>query len=189
MDDAPPDGRSIAGAFRLGGLVGELKPVPGAWSNRVYRLVVGSDTYAVKEMRNPWGTAHWRDWLDEAWEFEQRAIAAGVAAPASVPAPDGGCLAEVARVGGGSCSVRLHQWVNGTPAALGPATRGLARWAGETLATMHALRIAPANRAVFPMMNTENAERWPDLVREAWAAGVGWAGDAEAAMSAIARVA
>lgn len=128
---------------------------------RVYCLTVGSDVYAVKEMRNPWEIAHWREWLDEAWRFELRAIDAGIVAPPPVPATDGSCLAEVARRGGGSCSVRLHHWLDGTPAPLGPATRELASWAGETLARLHALRVAPANRSVFPTLNTLNAERWP----------------------------
>ena len=86
----PPDARSVARAFRLDGYVGELVPVGGAWSNRVFRLTVGSTAYAVKELRNPWAIAHRRgEWLDEAWAFERRAIEAGVTAPLPVPAPKG----------------------------------------------------------------------------------------------------
>lgn len=189
MDETAPDERSVVATFGLRGRVGELVVVSGAWSNRVYRLTVGSDVYAIKEMRNPWEIAQWREWLDEAWRFEQRAIEAGIVAPRPVPAPDGSCLAEVDRRGGGSCSVRLHHWVDGTPAPLGPATRELASWAGETLARLHALRVAPANRSVFPSLNTINADRWPLLVAEAASARVPWAPEVAAAAAAVARIA
>lgn len=189
MDESAPDERSIVAAFGLRGRIGELVAVRGAWSNRVYRLVVGSDVYATKEMRNPWDIVQWREWLDEAWRFEQRAIEAGIVAPTPVPAPDGSCLAEVDRRGGGSCSVRLHHWVDGTPVPLGPATRELAMWAGETLARLHALRVAPANRAVFPTLNTINAERWPLLVAQAASARVPWAPEAAAAAATVALIA
>src|SRR4051794_33134233 len=107
VDDAAPDPLVVAEAFRLPGPVGELVPVGGAWSNRVYRLDVGQASFAVKEMRNPWGIPYWRAWLDQAWQFEQRAIASGVSAPVPVAAPDGGALVDVDRAGGGSCSVRV----------------------------------------------------------------------------------
>lgn len=180
QSDLPPDPLAVADTFGLIGDVGELNSVGGAWSNRVYRLAVGELEYAVKEMRNPWDISLWREWLDQAWHFERTAIAAGVAAPTPVPNPaDGSCLAEVARVGGGHCEIRVHHWVDAEPASLGPATPELARWAGETLATMHRLAITPSDRSVFPFLNIDNALRWPALTDAARAARASWAADAE----------
>jgi len=56
QDPAPVAG-AVAAAFGLAGAVGPLEPVAGAWSNRVFRLVVGGEAYAVKELRNPWDLA------------------------------------------------------------------------------------------------------------------------------------
>lgn len=184
--DLAPDPRAVAQAFRLTGAVGELKVVGGAWSNRVYRLAVGRQEYAVKEMRNPWHISYWREWLDEAWHFELTAIAAGVAAPEPVPNPStGSCLARVPRIGGGECEVRVHHWADAEPAPLGPATPALARWAGETLAVLHSLAVAPSDRSVFPTLNVDNARRWESLVDAAAAAGAPWAAEAAAVAPAI----
>ena len=88
-----PDPAAVIKAFGLPGPVTGWEAVGGAWSNRVYRLDAGGRRYAVKEMRNPWAEPRWQEWLAEAWSFEQRAIAAGVAAPRPVPNPaDGSCL-------------------------------------------------------------------------------------------------
>jgi hypothetical protein len=84
----------VIAAFRLAGPATGLVPVGGAWSNRVYRLEAGGRRNAVKEMRNPWADAHWQQWLAESWGFEQRAIAAGIAAPRPIPDPaSGSCVA------------------------------------------------------------------------------------------------
>ena len=91
-----PDPASVISAFGLDGPVWQWTPVSGAWSNRVFRLDVGSQAFAVKQMRNPWDMPRWEEWLAEAWSFELLAIAAGVAAPAPVANPEtGGCLARV----------------------------------------------------------------------------------------------
>src|SRR5690242_956789 len=88
-----PDPAAVIEAFGLPGPLTGWEPVGGAWSNRVYRLDAGGRRYAVKEMRNPWAEPRWQEWLAESWSFEQRAIAAGVAAPRPVPNPaDGSCL-------------------------------------------------------------------------------------------------
>lgn len=189
MDDRPPDARAVAAAFSLTGDVGEFVPVGGAWSNRVFRLDVGGALYVVKEMRNPWNIGCWREWLEQAWTFEQRAIAAGVLAPTPVPAPDGGCLAEVARRGDGACEVRVHRWVDGVPAPLGPATEQLAAWAGATLATLHALRVTPTDRDIFPRPNTDNADRWSELIEHARVADVAWAPAAAAVAGTVSDIA
>jgi len=154
-----------------------MVPVAGAWSNRVFRLIVGAEAFAVKELRNPWGDARWFEWLDASWHFELAAIAAGVDAPEPVPNPDGGhCLAWVERDDNGALApIRVHRWVDGRPAESGPVGREVARWAGRTLATLHERAIRPADRTLFPMLNTDTADRWSDLIDAARRAKATWA--------------
>ncbi|WP_205856015.1 phosphotransferase, partial [Phytoactinopolyspora endophytica] len=134
IDDAPAPAVVLA-AFGLSGTAVEMSPVSGAWSNRVYRLNTDSASYAVKQMRNPWRDPRWRDWLDAAWEFEQRVLAAGVPMPEPIPNPaDGGCLAWVESAGGGErVPVRMHRWVDGNVPGPGPVDREVAAWVGRTL--------------------------------------------------------
>lgn len=192
---APPDSRAIADAFDLSGGVGPMVPVPGAWSNRVFRLSVGRGDYAVKELLDPWHDGlrqRWREWLSEAWALEPRAIAAGVSAPKPVPNPtNGDCLALVPRDGtsGDLASVRVHRWVAGTCPGQGPVDDDLARWAGGVLATLHGLGMKPGDRGLFPTPNTDNANRWDELVDAARAAGVMWVEQMERARAAVATAA
>lgn len=177
MGRTAPAAGAVAAAFGLGGTVGEMVEVSGAWSNRVYRLTVGERAYAVKEMRNPWGEAGWGDWLSEAWRFELLALEAGVRAPEPVPNPeDGACLATVPlEDASGEAFVRVHHWVGGRPADLGPASGEMARWSGETLALLHGLEHRPQGRDLFPVPSFDSADRWPYLVNEAKSAGSPWA--------------
>jgi Ser/Thr protein kinase RdoA (MazF antagonist) len=178
-------------AFGLAGPVAGMKEVGGAWSNRVYRLKTGGIRFAVKEMRNPWANPRWAEWLEEAWAFEQQAIAAGVSAPEPIPNPtDGGCLAWVARVNGGSsAAVRVHHWVDGPPFDTGPVEPDVAAWAGAMLARLHRLRITPRDRSLFPVANTDTADGWSELVDAAGQAGVTWADQVAAAAPAVATIA
>ena len=131
-DSDEPDPAAVIAAFGLAGPVTGWSPVGGAWSNRVFRLDAAGRRYAVKEMRNPWADPNWQQWLAESWVFEQRAMAAGVAAPRPVPDPaSGSCLAWVSRRDPalGDAAVRVHHWVHGNPAGPGPVTADTARWA------------------------------------------------------------
>ena len=164
-----------------------MREVGGAWSHRVYRLTVGSHDYAVKEMVNPWEETGWRDWLSEAWRFELLAIEAGVRAPEPIPNRwDGSCLAAVPRSdASGEAFVRVHRWVHGRPAPLGPADEDLARWSGETLALMHSLDHRPRHRELFPVLSFASADRWPDLVAQAESAAAPWASHMRDAMPSV----
>lgn len=191
-DRDEPDPAAVAAAFGLAGPVTGWAPVGGAWSNRVFRLEAGGRRYAVKEMRNPWADPHWPRWLAESWVFEQRAMAAGVAAPQPVPDPaSGGCLARVSRRDPvlGEAAVRVHHWVEGSPPGPGPVAMGTARWAGQVLATLHGLRIRPGDRSLFPVPSTETAGRWPELAAAAQRSGVAWAHLLRAAEPAVAMIA
>lgn len=165
-------------AFGIRGRVRGMTSVAGAWSNRVYRLDADTGTFAVKELRNPWDSPRWREWLAAAWEFEQLALAAGVPMPEPVPNPgDGGCLAWVGVAHGDVIvPVRLHVWVDGAAAESGPVTGEVAAWAGRTLARLHLLGIQPADRGVFPVISTATARRWPTFAEQAHLAGAPWAG-------------
>ena len=191
-DSDEPDPAAVIAAFGLAGPVTGWSPVGGAWSNRVFRLEAAGRRYAVKEMRNPWADPHWQQWLAESWVFEQRAMAAGVAAPRPVPDPaSGSCLAWVSRRDPalGDAAVRVHHWVHGNPAGPGPVTADTARWAGQTLATLHGLRIRPRDRRLFPVPNTETARRWPELAEAAQRSGAAWAHLLTAAAPAVAVIA
>lgn len=117
-----PVAAAVLAAFGLPGQVLGLAQVDGAWSNQVYRLVTTSGVFAVKHLRNPWADARWQDWLAAAWEFELLAFARGVAMPEPIPsASDGGPVAWVPSHGtvaeeGTPIPVRLHRWVEGSPA-------------------------------------------------------------------------
>jgi aminoglycoside phosphotransferase (APT) family kinase protein len=178
-----PEPRAVLAAFGIPGAVTSYAEVDGGWSNRVLRLRTGTgDDLAVKEIRNPWGVARWRDWLDEGWRLERAAMAAGITAPAPVLAPDGGCVAEVDRAdGSGSCWVRVHRWVEGRAVPREPVGTDLARWAGSALAVVHRLALRPLQPDLYAgRVGLTTADVWPDLVARASAAGASWAADLEA---------
>jgi len=190
-DDAP-DPESVMTAFGLEGPLMAWTAVSGAWSNRVFRLEAGGRAFAVKEMRNPWGDARWEEWLAESWSFELLAIGAGVAAPAPVSNPaGGGCLARVSRGDGTAAAVpvRVHRWVDGQPFSLAAVAPECARWAGQVLAALHGLGVRPCDRSVFPVLNAENAGRWPELSDAAHRSGAEWARQMTAAASSVSLIA
>jgi hypothetical protein len=155
-------------------------------------MEAGGRRYAVKEMRNPWADPHWQQWLAESWDFEQQAIAAGVAAPRPVPNPaSGGCLAWVRRRDPAlpAAAVRVHHWARGNPVGLGPVEPQTARWAGQLLATLHQLRVLPRDRSLFPAPSTDTANRWPELAEAAQRNGAEWAHQLTAAAPAVSLIA
>lgn len=135
-------------AFGLPGPVRAMVRVPGAWSNRVWRLTTGSAAYAVKQLLNPFGEPRWRERLAEAWSYEQIACAADVSMPEPMPNPaDGGCLADVPTVStSAAVPVRVHRWVDGVAPGDGPVGAEVAAWAGGTLATLHQLDVRAVDR-------------------------------------------
>jgi Ser/Thr protein kinase RdoA (MazF antagonist) len=167
-------------AFRLAGPPISWSPVGGAWSHRVFRLETRAGRYAVKELRDPWRDPKWPAWLAAAFAFEMRAWEAGVAMPEPIPAPDGGCVAWVARVGGRDTDdpapVRVHRWADGVPAPDGAVSPEVASWAGSTLATMHGLAVRPRDRTPFPVPSTATVDRWASLAAMAHERGAPWAG-------------
>lgn len=81
---------------------------------------------------------------------------------------DDGCSAWVETSDGSEAvPARLHRWVEGPPAPLEPVDPAVAQWAGRLLATLHGFAIRPRDRSLFPVPNTDTADRWPDLVAAA----------------------
>jgi Ser/Thr protein kinase RdoA (MazF antagonist) len=187
---APPDAAAVAEAFGLARPVG-LTTVAGAWSNRVFRLDTAAGSYAVKELTNLWSEPRFGERLDEAWRFELAALAAGVAAPEPIRIPGSeGCALELTRADGSApATVRVHRWVEGAPAPPAPVAADVARWAGRTLALLHGLRRAPADRGLFPVPDAGTADRWAELTEAARRAGVAWAELLARAAAAVATVA
>lgn len=191
-DSDSPDPAAVIAAFRLQVPVTAYAAVGGAWSNRVYRLDAGKRRYALKELRNPWADSRWQRWLAESWSFEQRAIAAGVAAPQPVPNPvDGSCFTWVSRRDPllPLTAVRVHHWVQGDPVGPGPVEPELAQWAGQVLANLHGLRIRPQDRTMFPVPNTDTASRWTELTDAAEWSGAACARLLRAAAPAVSQIA
>jgi Ser/Thr protein kinase RdoA (MazF antagonist) len=188
QDGDSPEPSAVLAAFGLEGPVTEWAEVGGAWSNRVFRLTAAGRRFAVKEMRNPWADPRWQDWLTASWSFEQQAIAAGIEAPVPVPNPsDGGCLAWVRRCDPALplVAVRLHHWVGGGPVGQKTVSPGTARWAGRVLAALHGLQVRPQDRGLYPIPNTDTADRWADLTAAADRYGASWAQLLSAAAPAV----
>lgn len=185
-----PSATAIASAFGLRGRVDSMVPVAGAWSNRVFRVVVGGHAYAVKEMVELWREPTWFERVDEAWTVECAALDAGIPAPQPVPNPaDQGWRAEVERNdGSGPVSVRVHRWVEADVVPGGVAPVELATWSGSVLARLHLLDLRPRRPELFPPWSTKAADRWPALVEAAGAAGVSWAELAQQASPAVATI-
>lgn len=180
----------MCAAFHLPPPLG-LHPVPGAFSHRVFRLETAAGAYAVKALRNPWNEPHWTRWLDAAWQVELAAIDAGVRAPRPVPHPsDGGWLAWVeSEHGEQQVPVRAHEWLDGQPAAPSAVDLATARWAGQTLATLHRLDLPVHDRSVFPTTGTDVVDRWPALVELAAAADAPWSAELAGCTSVVEAIA
>jgi Ser/Thr protein kinase RdoA (MazF antagonist) len=188
VPDDVPDPRAVLDAFGIPGSAVAIAEVPGAWSNRVFRLSTTDGDYAVKALRNPWGEPRWAQWLAEGWRLELAAASAGVAMPPPVAEPaHGGCVAYVGD-GSGDVPVRIHRWVDGVRPGPGAVDPAVASWAGRTLATVHALALQPLDPSLFPTARNATAAAWPGLVERARVADVGWAGPLASARPWVERV-
>ena len=180
-EDTWPDVDAVRAAFDLPAGPARLVPVGGAWSNRVFRLDMGSDSFALKaiETHRDFLPPRWNEWLDLGYRFELQAISAGVRAPEPVPPVDSeGCLAWVERRDGQEqVPVRVHRWVEGSTCPWGPVAGSVAERAGRTLAVLHDLAVTPSDRDLFPDPGKGAAKRWASAVSSATETGMPWADD------------
>ena len=171
------DPARLAEAFALGRPQGPLAPVPGAWSNRLWRLETEQGRFAIKELRGLAAAGGWPDRLQVAMTVEQAAWTAGTI-PMAEPMTavgSGGWLAEVATTAGERATVRCHRWVPGTPATGLAPNPAMAADVGRSLAAIHTLGLAaPATTATGLVWLPLAA--WHKTVTQARRAGLAWAG-------------
>ena len=158
-----PDAAAVARAFDLGVASGPTTFAARGELGRIWRLDTDRGSWAVKQLLSvpePVDIA-----VDVA--LQQRAIAAGVAAPAPVMTPDGQPLAIV-----GADTVRVHTWAELLP---GPVSAS-AITAAELLGRMHAAA-APTTDLVDPWFCEPVGEaRLREIATTALARGAWWNG-------------
>jgi Ser/Thr protein kinase RdoA (MazF antagonist) len=135
---------------------------------RIWRLDLGAERYAVKELF---------------WESDEESVrqevtitahlgSAGIRLPDSLPGRDGRYLQELPAEHGGGW-LRLYRWVDGVPVDL--ADPGLAAAVGELAGRLHALA-QPTRAAVDPWYDTvPGPATWDQLADAARGQGAGWA--------------
>jgi Ser/Thr protein kinase RdoA (MazF antagonist) len=173
-----PDWQAVTGAYGLGKLI-DVERVGRAWSNRVFRVQTSSGRYAVKQLLNPWQDPTWKVWVEEAANFELRAFRAGIRMPRPVLSRSGMILVEVPQ------TVRVHEWVAGSICPDGPMEPQQAGQVGADLARIHGLDHHPTRTGIFPQANTDNVDRWDNLVQRLASAAPDLAELAAAATPAV----
>lgn len=134
---------------------------------RIWRLETTTGTWALKEVFRPGPEAADLARLDAA--FQEAALGAGVSLPRPIIASDGRVLVEVGPADHRR-SVRVYSWVDlrGREAVV-PVGEVAA-----ILGRLHGLAIADG-RPIDPWYREPvPAERWPELIDRAGAAGVRW---------------
>ncbi|HKD97143.1 MAG TPA: phosphotransferase [Micromonosporaceae bacterium] len=167
-----PDPDAVRAAFGLASAApATLRPAARGALGRVWRLEIGPDRYAVKEVFDDEVTERL---VRYETDFTSRAAARGVRLPRSHPDPTGRFLVTL-----GSGRLRLYDWVDATRADLAdPRTPGRL---GTLLADLHLAAPRsdrePAGGAPDPWFDVPPPpEAWPPLVAASAAAGMPWAG-------------
>ena len=158
----------VCGAFGLTAEPGAaLIPVSRGAMGRVWRLDLGAERYAVKELF---------------WESDEESVrtevaftahleSAGIRLAGSLPGRGGRFLQELAPGQGGDW-LRLYRWIDGVPVDL--AGPGLAAAIGDLAGRLHALA-RPAGGAVDPWYDTVPAPAtWDQLADAARGQGASW---------------
>ncbi|MET9023045.1 phosphotransferase [Actinopolymorpha sp. NPDC004070] len=148
---------------------GRLVPIVRGAMGRIWRLSIGTDDYAVKELF--WGH-------DEATVVREAALRdaaanAGVDSPANLRTTDGRYVCILPAELGGA-DVRVFSWVEGRPVDAGEP--GIVRWVGHTLGVLHGLRHSYADVAPDPWYDqVPTPEQWQALLAKGKAARRPWA--------------
>jgi Ser/Thr protein kinase RdoA (MazF antagonist) len=153
-----------------------LPDVPGAAiisvsrgaMGRIWRLDLGADRFAVKEL--------FRDADEESARSEAELTAhleaAGIRLPASVPGP-GGCLVARLPADSGGGWLRLYRWIGGVPVDLADA--GVAARVGSLLGRLHACALPPRGEADPWYDTVPDPAAWDQLADSALAHRAPWA--------------
>jgi hypothetical protein len=160
----------VCAAFGLTARPGAaLIPVSRGAMGRIWRLDLGAERYAVKELF---------------WESDEESVrpevtftahleSAGIRLPGSLPGRDGRFLQELTPGHGGGW-LRLYRWIDGVPVDL--ADPGLAAAIGALAARLHALA-RPDRGAVDPWYDTvPGPATWDQLADAARGQGASWGG-------------
>lgn len=128
--------------------------VHGGFANRMYRLDTDQGSFAVKELNLV--DRRWSYRVDDVYEFERAAFAAGIPMPEPISA---------------SPQTLVHRWVEGEKLPEAPVSAAYAFEIGEILARLHALDVE------WIHMSIENPtpRDWPELAERAAATRQPWA--------------
>ncbi len=158
----------VCAAFGLtGGPGASIIPVSRGAVGRIWRLDLGAERYAVKELFVEPGEESVRR---EA-AFTAHVQAAGIRLPGSVPGSGGRFVAPLAGDAGDRW-LRLYQWIDGAPADL--SDPALAARIGDILGRLH-VHALPAQGAPDPWYETvPGPATWDRLAAAAHAQGASW---------------
>jgi Ser/Thr protein kinase RdoA (MazF antagonist) len=159
----------ICAAFGLPDVPGAaIIPVSRGAMGRIWRLDLGADRFAVKEL---FWDADEQSARNEA-EVTAQLEAAGIRLPASVPGADGSFVARLPADAGGGW-LRLYRWIDGVPVDLAQA--GVAARVGRLLGRLHACALPPCGEADPWYDTVPDPAIWDQLAGSALAHGTAWA--------------
>ena len=173
-----PDGlaEELAGVFGLGSLSEPARPVSFTPMGRCW---------AITTDRGRWLAVTVYNWITEEQaaigaRLRDAAVKAGVTAPVAVRSPRGRLIESVRDE-----SWRVHEWIEVGPSPTLPISTALARRAGTTYGTLHALAI-PSETPINPYVIWRRPEAdWYLLRDRARAAGTPWAEQLDALLPAL----
>src|SRR5262249_23858690 len=159
----------ICAAFGLPDVPGAaIIPVSRGAVGRIWRLDLGADRFAVKEL---FWEASEESARNEA-ELTAHLEAAGIRLPASVPGPGGRFVAALPAEAGGGW-LRLYRWIDGAPADLADA--GVATRVGGLLGRLHACALPPRGEHDPWYDTVPDPATWDQLAGSALAHRAPWA--------------
>jgi Ser/Thr protein kinase RdoA (MazF antagonist) len=143
-------------------------PVSRGAMGRIWRLDLGANRFAVKELFWEASEESARREADLTAHLE----AAGIGLPASVPGPDGCFVARLPADSGGGW-LRLYRWIDGVPVDL--ADPGVATRAGGLLGRLHACALPSCGEADPWYDTVPDPATWDQLTDSALAHRAPWA--------------
>jgi Ser/Thr protein kinase RdoA (MazF antagonist) len=167
-DDGSMTAERVCAAFGLeAGSGASIRAVSRGAAGRIWRLDLGAERYAVKEL---FGES------DEELVRREVAVtaylqAAGIRLPGSLPGSDGRFLVPLTADAGAGW-LRLYQWIDGRPADL--ADPRLAAGIGDVLGRLHAHALPPEGAADPWYETVPDPVTWDQLADAATARGAGW---------------